>query len=46
MQALCLVGEFNNWSPSDTHWAVKNAFGVWELFLADKPDGTPAIPHR
>lgn len=46
LQALCLVGEFNSWSPSDGHWAFKNAFGVWELFLPDKPDGSSAITHR
>lgn len=46
VQALCLVGEFNNWQPADGHWALKNPFGVWELFLPDKPDGTSAVPHR
>ncbi len=45
-QALCLIGEFNNWQPADSHWAFKNSFGVWELFLPDAPDGTPAIPHK
>ncbi|GFH13938.1 Aamy domain-containing protein, partial [Haematococcus lacustris] len=44
-KALCLIGEFNNWKPEDNHWARKNDFGTWELFLPDKPDGTPAIPH-
>ena len=46
LQALCLVGEFNNWTPKDNQWAFKNAFGVWELFLADNEDGTPVIPHK
>lgn len=46
VQAVCLIGEFNNWKPEDHHWAFKNAFGVWELFLADNPDGSSAIPHR
>ena len=46
MQALCLIGEYNNWQPTDKHWAFKNAFGVWELFLPDNPDGSSAIPHR
>lgn len=45
-KALALVGEFNNWSPQDGHWASKNEFGVWELFLPDKADGSSAIPHR
>ncbi|KAK9791176.1 hypothetical protein WJX73_007550 [Symbiochloris irregularis] len=44
-RALALVGEFNNWDPKDNHWAVRNDFGVWELFLPDE-DGTSAIPHR
>jgi hypothetical protein len=26
--------------------AIKNDFGVFQLFLADNPDGTSAIPHR
>jgi 1,4-alpha-glucan branching enzyme len=43
---LALVGDFNAWSPKDAHWAFKNSFGVWELFLPDLPDGTSAIPHR
>lgn len=40
------MGDFNNWTPADSHWAFKNQYGVWELFLPDKPDGTPAIEHR
>jgi hypothetical protein len=28
------------------HWAIKNDFGVWCLFLPDNPDGSYAIPHR
>lgn len=45
-RSLALIGEFNNWTPAPEHWAVKNPFGVFELFLADKPDGTSAIAHR
>jgi 1,4-alpha-glucan branching enzyme len=45
-QALALIGEFNAWDPQPEHWAIKNDFGVWNLFLPDKPDGTPAIQHR
>ena len=46
MQAVALVGEFNDWTPEAEHWAVKNMFGVWELFLPNKPDGSSAIAHR
>lgn len=45
-RAIALVGEFNNWQPKDNHWAFKNEFGVFELFLPDNPDGTSAIPHK
>ena len=45
-QAVALIGEFNNWEPKTEHWALKNDFGVWNLFLPDAPDGTPAIKHR
>lgn len=45
-KALALVGEFNGWQPSDQHWAIKNQFGVWELFLPDNADGSSAIQHR
>ncbi len=46
VQALALVGEYNNWDPKPEHWAVKNDFGVYQLFLPDGTDGTPAIKHR
>uniref|UniRef100_A0A7R9V751 1,4-alpha-glucan branching enzyme n=1 Tax=Chlamydomonas euryale TaxID=1486919 RepID=A0A7R9V751_9CHLO len=45
-KAIALVGEFNKWHPQDSHWAVKNEYGVFQLFLADGEDGTPVIPHR
>ncbi|KAL4441059.1 hypothetical protein ABPG77_010490 [Micractinium sp. CCAP 211/92] len=45
-KALALIGEFNNWEPKPEHWAIKNDFGVFCLFLPDNPDGTPAIKHR
>jgi hypothetical protein len=41
-----VVGQFNNWDPKAEHWAFKNPFGVWELFLPDAADGSQAIPHR
>ncbi len=46
MQAIALVGEFNAWQPKDEHWAVRNDFGVWELFLPDNADGSQAIQHK
>lgn len=45
-KALALVGEFNNWEPTQEHWAIKNEYGVWCLFLPDKPDGSQYITHR
>ena len=45
-RAVALVGEFNGWEPKTEHWASKDEFGVWSLFLPDAPDGTSAIPHR
>ncbi|CAI5528210.1 unnamed protein product [Closterium sp. Naga37s-1] len=39
-----LIGDFNNWNPN-ADIMKKDEFGVWELFLPDNPDGTPAIPH-
>ncbi|KAJ3090285.1 alpha-1,4-glucan branching enzyme [Quaeritorhiza haematococci] len=40
-----LIGEFNNWDRS-SHPMKKDEFGRWEIFLPNKPDGTPAIPHN
>ena len=45
-QALALLGEFNTWEPQPEHWAIKNDFGVWSLFLPDGADGSPVIAHR
>ncbi|KDD75589.1 hypothetical protein H632_c603p0, partial [Helicosporidium sp. ATCC 50920] len=45
-KALALVGDFNNWTPAPEHWAVRNEFGAWQLFLPDGPDGAPTVPHR
>lgn len=44
-KAVALVGEFNNWEPTGDHWATKDDYGVWSLFLPDGAAG-PAIPHR
>lgn len=46
VQAMALIGEFNDWNPEDAHWAVRNEFGVWELFLPDQADGTSALRHK
>ena len=46
LQAIALVGEFNDWEPQSEHWAARNDFGVWELFLPDAADGSQAIQHR
>ncbi|CAI5946644.1 unnamed protein product [Closterium sp. NIES-64] len=47
-----LIGDFNNWNPNADIMKKgprpplsPDEFGVWELFLPDNPDGTPAIPH-
>ncbi len=45
-QAIALVGEYNSWDPKDDHWAARNDFGVWELFLPDNADGAQAIQHK
>jgi 1,4-alpha-glucan branching enzyme len=44
-QALALVGDFNSWEPKGDHWALKNDFGSFALFLPDV-DGKPQIAHR
>nr|CAB3484439.1 unnamed protein product [Digitaria exilis] len=42
--SAALVGDFNNWNPNaDT--MTRNEFGVWEIFLPNNADGSPAIPH-
>jgi hypothetical protein len=45
-RSLALVGDFNEWEPKPEHWAQKNEFGTFELFLPDAADGTRAVPHR
>ncbi|TPX51806.1 1,4-alpha-glucan branching enzyme [Synchytrium endobioticum] len=40
-----LMGDFNNWDGS-AHPMKRNEYGTWELFLPNKPDGSPAIPHN
>ncbi|KAF9957715.1 alpha-1,4-glucan branching enzyme [Modicella reniformis] len=40
-----LFGDFNNWNNS-SHPMKKNEYGVHEIFLPNKADGTPAIEHN
>jgi 1,4-alpha-glucan branching enzyme len=43
-KAAQLIGDFNSWK-GDAHWMTKDQYGVFEIFLPDAADGTPAIPH-
>jgi 1,4-alpha-glucan branching enzyme len=43
-RAASLIGDFNGWN-TDKNWMKKNEFGVFELFLPNEADGSPAIPH-
>ncbi|XP_031565717.1 1,4-alpha-glucan-branching enzyme-like isoform X2 [Actinia tenebrosa] len=39
-----LIGDFNDWNRI-SHPCTKNEFGIWELNLPNKSDGTPVIAH-
>ncbi|CAH9138425.1 unnamed protein product [Cuscuta epithymum] len=39
-----LIGDFNNWNPN-ADVMTRNEFGVWEIFVPNNADGSPAIPH-
>ncbi|KAL3754115.1 hypothetical protein ACJRO7_001375 [Eucalyptus globulus] len=39
-----LIGDFNNWNPN-ADVMTRNEFGIWEIFLPNNADGSPAIPH-
>ncbi|CAA0818856.1 1-4-alpha-glucan-branching enzyme 2-2-chloroplastic/amyloplastic [Striga hermonthica] len=39
-----LIGDFNNWDPN-ADVMTRDEFGVWEIFLPNNADGSPAIPH-
>ncbi|KAL6574956.1 hypothetical protein OROMI_012241 [Orobanche minor] len=39
-----LIGDFNNWNPN-ADVMTRDKFGVWEIFLPNNADGSPAIPH-
>lgn len=43
-KGLYLIGDFNGWSRT-SHPCTKNEFGVWELTLPYKEDGSSPIPH-
>ncbi|KAF9185660.1 alpha-1,4-glucan branching enzyme [Haplosporangium sp. Z 11] len=40
-----LFGDFNQWNPS-SHPMKRDEFGVYEIFLPNNKDGTPAIAHN
>jgi 1,4-alpha-glucan branching enzyme len=40
-----LIGDFNNWDRT-THEMYSNQYGVWEIFIPNKKDGTPGIQHN
>ncbi|KAI8818797.1 1,4-alpha-glucan branching enzyme [Fimicolochytrium jonesii] len=42
--STALIGEFNSWNR-ESHPMKKLDFGVWEVKLPKKADGSPAIPH-
>ncbi|KAG0031516.1 alpha-1,4-glucan branching enzyme [Podila clonocystis] len=39
-----LFGEFNDWNPT-SHPMKKSEYGVFEIFVPNNADGTPAIQH-
>ncbi|CAN6604403.1 hypothetical protein TRVA0_002S04104 [Trichomonascus vanleenenianus] len=39
-----LIGDFNNWDREATPMTV-NSFGVWEVTVPPKADGSPGIEH-
>ncbi|XP_077235855.1 1,4-alpha-glucan-branching enzyme 1, chloroplastic/amyloplastic isoform X2 [Tasmannia lanceolata] len=43
-KSAALIGDFNNWNPN-ADIMTRNEFGVWEIFLPNNVDGSPAIPH-
>ncbi|KAL3327624.1 hypothetical protein AABB24_035345 [Solanum stoloniferum] len=43
-QSAALIGDFNNWD-ANADIMTRNEFGVWEIFLPNNVDGSPAIPH-
>lgn len=43
-KGAALIGDFNNWNPN-ADVMTRNDFGIWEIFLPNNADGSPAIPH-
>nr|QYS25850.1 starch branching enzyme [Fritillaria thunbergii] len=43
-KSASLIGDFNNWNPNADVMS-RNEFGVWEIFLPNNADESPAIPH-
>ncbi|KAH0634714.1 hypothetical protein KY290_038213 [Solanum tuberosum] len=43
-KSAALIGDFNNWD-ANADIMTRNEFGVWEIFLPNNVDGSPAIPH-
>lgn len=43
-KALSLIGDFNGWDHG-ANPASRDDFGVWSLFVPDRPDGSPGIQH-
>ena len=45
-KSACLFGDFNGWSTgAEGVWMTKNDYGVFEVFMPNHADGSPAIPH-
>ncbi|KAG8376680.1 hypothetical protein BUALT_Bualt09G0089100 [Buddleja alternifolia] len=43
-KSATLIGDFNSWNPN-ADVMTRNEFGIWEIFLPNNADGSPAIPH-
>ena len=44
-KAVHLIGDFNNWNRN-SHACSVNEFGVWELQIPNKPNGSSPIDHK
>jgi len=44
-KSVYLTGDFNGWNR-ESHQCNRNQFGVWEIFLPNNSDCSPAIPHK
>ncbi|EGF78676.1 hypothetical protein BATDEDRAFT_26554 [Batrachochytrium dendrobatidis JAM81] len=45
VKAAFLTGEFNQWNR-DSHPMKVDSYGVWEIVLPHKKDGSPSIQHN